>query len=502
MDEIPKSETTRPNVVEVVTAKRTKNGVILRPQPTNDPNEPLNWSQWEKYTTYLTICWFTFLALMNASAFTVAIVPIIKQFHKTPTEASYVVTLPVLLLGFGNLVWMPGIRIIGKRPGFIVSFLFLCVTNIWGYYSTSYGSLLASRMASAFLTAAGDAPVPSVVADLFFFHERGHVMMCFSLAISAGTFVGPLFNAYITEYLGWKWICGVMAIVSGVSFIASLVLIKETAYVVGPEGRDLSRPATEFPPKRKWKASLGFSLGYDRQASFFGWIAQTLTLFAYPPVVLAGLICGVFVGCNIAVQLVASQTFTAPPWSWGLHSVGLFSLSGFVGALLSFYLGGRLIDLIATQMTARGTKQPEPEIRLPAMVIPAMVGPMGLLLFGLIIAAHQSWGGAAVGFGMEGFGATAAANIAVTYAVDAYRPIAGETIVIVFILRNVMGCLISTYFSEWIQHEGVKRAFGELTSVTYAMLFLCVVLYIWGKRIRALTLRFGPMAKMRAIGVD
>lgn len=111
MDDMPKSEKTTPDVVEMETNKTTKSGVILRPQPTNDPNEPLvsnsraylsmnlnlrvsdldrqNWPQREKYATYLTICWFTFLALTNGSAFTVAVVPIMKQFQKTPTEASY-----------------------------------------------------------------------------------------------------------------------------------------------------------------------------------------------------------------------------------------------------------------------------------------------------------------------------------------------------------------------------------------------------------------------------
>ena len=57
------------------------------------------------------------------------------------------------------------------------------------------------------------------------------------------------------------------------------------------------------------------------------------------------------------------------------------------------------------------------------MLIPAVIGPMGVLIFGLVIAKGRSWGGAAVGYGMEGFGATAAANIAVTYCVDAYRPV-------------------------------------------------------------------------------
>ncbi|PSS03671.1 putative polyamine transporter [Coniella lustricola] len=484
---------------DIVTGKTNSRGVVLRPQPTNDSNEPLNWSQWEKYATYLIICWFTFLAFMNSSAFTVAVSAIVKEFKKTSTEASYLTSLQVLFMGFGALVWMPLIRIIGKRPGYLGSMLFLCVTNIWSYYSTTYASLLASRIVGGFLTAAADAPVPSVVADLFFFHERGHVMMFFNLAISSGAFLGPLINAYITQYLGWKWMCSVMAILSGVTFVVALLFVKETAYVVGPGGRDLEKPASEYGPKRSWLSSLGFGHGYNSQASFFGWMAQTVLLFAYPPVIIAGLICGLFIGCNIAVQLVATQTFTVAPWDWTLHSVGLLSISGFVGSLLSFFAGGRLIDYIATRSAARHGEHPEPESRLPAMLIPAVIAPMGMLTYGLVIAAQDNWGGAAVGYGMEGFGATAAANIVITYAVDAYRPIAGETIVVVFIIRNVIACLISTYISKWIKQQGVKHAFGELVGVSYVILSLSLVLFVLGRRIRALTGRFGPMAKVTAL---
>lgn len=57
------------------------------------------------------------------------------------------------------------------------------------------------------------------------------------------------------------------------------------------------------------------------------------------------------------------------------------------------------------------------------MLIPAIVAPMGMLTYGLVVAAQDNWSGAAIGYGMEGFGATAAANIVITYAVDAYRPV-------------------------------------------------------------------------------
>jgi MFS family permease len=128
------------------------------------------------------------------------------------------------------------------------------------------------------------------------------------------------------------------------------------------------------------------------------------------------------------MQLTASQTFTAQPYSWELHSVGLLSLSGFTGSAISFFFGGSLIDWLATRSTRRHGEHAEPEYRLPAMIIPAVIGPMGLLTFGLVIATGKPWAGAAIAYGMQGFGATAAANIAVTYVVDSYRPVSIEPI--------------------------------------------------------------------------
>lgn len=191
---------------------------------------------------------------------------------------------------------MPLARIFGKRPIYLVSILFLCVTNIWGYFSTSYGSLLASRIVGGFLTAAADAPVPSVAADLFYFHERGHAMMIFHFAISTGAFVGPFFDAYITEYVGWRWICGVMAIVSGVSFLFAAVLIRETAYVVVEGPRDLEKPASAYPGKIGWLAYLSLTRGFNKRASFFGWVFETVKILGYPPVWIAGLTVGLFIG--------------------------------------------------------------------------------------------------------------------------------------------------------------------------------------------------------------
>jgi len=236
--------------------------------------------------------------------------------------------------------------------------------------------------------------------------------------------------------------------------------------------------------------------GYDPDASFFGWLGNTLVLLAYPPVVFVGLTIGVFVGWNISIQLTSARTFTVAPYHWKIHSLGLLSVSGFIGALISFFIGGRLIDFVANRMTSHHGGHADPEFRLPAMIFPAIIGPMGVLTFGLVIANSRHWIGAAVGYAMLGFGLTAASNVVVTYAVDAYRPISGEVLVIVFVVRNVMACVLSLYIADWIRVEGVKNAFGEMVGIQYAILSLSIVLYFWGKKIRAFTGTFGPMRKV------
>ena len=43
--------------------------------------------------------------------------------------------------------------------------------------------------------------------------------------------------------------------------------------------------------------------------------------------------------------------------------------------------------------------------------------------------------------------------------------------------------------------EGIKDAFGEMVAIQYAILSLSLVLYLFGKRIRRFTGKFGPMKK-------
>ncbi|KAL6229591.1 hypothetical protein BDW75DRAFT_249476 [Aspergillus navahoensis] len=456
-----------------------------------DPNDPQNWSTISRLTTYLTICFYTFLANVNSSNFTVATEAIVQEFGVSQTQAGELVCFNVFLFGLGNIFWVPLMRVVGKRPVYLLSMLLLCMMNVWSSRASSYGELLASRILSGFAAAAADATVPAVVLDMVAPQDRGHYLMVFHLALTSGLFVGPLINAYLVQEENWRWMCYFLAIAVGVVFVTAIFTVRETTYL---------RNRARLGKRKPWQW-ISLTLGYNPEASFVRTLLDIVWNVGYPQLLWAAFAIGISVGWNIVVQLTASRTFTAPPYNWSAGSLGLLSLSGFIGSVLAFYLGGRLIDIISTRYTER-RGQRLPEYRLPAIAIPGVIGPGGLLIFGLCIAHQVHWIGAAVGYAMQAFGVAAISNVAVTYCLECYKPLTGEALVIIFVIRNTIGMLLSLYAADWIARQGPAAVFGEMTAIQAASILVAVPLFFWGGPLRAWTSGYGPMKRFASVRED
>ncbi|KAI9926342.1 hypothetical protein ASPWEDRAFT_119056 [Aspergillus wentii DTO 134E9] len=456
--------------------------------PDIDHNNPQNWSTSAKLTTYLTICAFTFLANVNSSNFTVATKAIIHEFGVSQTQAGELVCFNVFLFGLGNIIWVPLMRVAGKRPVYLLAMLTLSMMNVWSSQATSYKELLASRILSGFPAAAADATVPAVVGDMVAPHDRGHYLMIFHLSLTSGLFLGPLINAYLVQEEDWRWMCYFLAIAVGVVFLISIFTIRETTY--------LKRDSDVKRSHWQW---MSVTLGYDRNASFIRTLSDILACASYPQLLWCAFNIGISMGWNIVVQLTSSKTFTAAPYNWPIGNLGLLSISGFIGCVLAFYVAGRLIDIISTRYANRHGGQRLPEYRLPALLIPGTIGPAGILTFGLCIAYDTPWIGAAFGYGMQAFGVAAISNVAVTYSLDCYKPVTGEALVIIFVIRNTIGMLLSLYGTNWIERQGPAAVFGEMTAIQVVALLLAIPLFFYGERLRTLTSRYGPMKRFSTI---
>ena len=71
---------------------------VLIPQPSDDPNDPLNWSWWKKHSILLTIAACAFVADFQAGAAAPCIVVQGVEWHITPTHVNYANNLNVLFV--------------------------------------------------------------------------------------------------------------------------------------------------------------------------------------------------------------------------------------------------------------------------------------------------------------------------------------------------------------------------------------------------------------------
>jgi hypothetical protein len=212
----------------------------------------------------------------------------------------------------------------------------------------------------------------------------------------------------------------------------------------------------------------------------------------YPPIIFASVLVGVFVGSTIIIQVSASQWLALPPYDWKLSMIGLFNFAGWIGALLSIFVGGVLTDYLVKGIGGHT----RPEKRLPALLIVALLGPPGLVVYGFCLEKGDPSIGAAFGYAMHSFAFVAASNIVVTYAVDCYKEVAGEAMVILFVIRNSVACACSICCASWIAQVGLVNVFVIMAGLEWAVMILVgLPMYFFSKRVLAWTAGFGPQKR-------
>lgn len=75
--------------------KRITSGIVLIPQPSNDPYDPLNWSKWKKTRTLIVISLAAFSCTASASAGQLAYVVQAPLYSRSALELSYTVLGPL-----------------------------------------------------------------------------------------------------------------------------------------------------------------------------------------------------------------------------------------------------------------------------------------------------------------------------------------------------------------------------------------------------------------------
>ncbi|OJD20118.1 hypothetical protein ACJ73_08549 [Blastomyces percursus] len=205
--------------------------IILVPQPSDDPNDPLNWPLWKRDAILAVLSFVGLLCATTSPLLAANTATLAHHYETTFTKAALLTGYHLCGVGVAGLLFVPSARVWGKRHLYILGCIVMIFSSAWGGASAgSYNSLLVARVFQGVGLAPYEALVNASVGDLFFVHERGKRMALSNVALFGGSFFTPVIVGKLTVSMGWEWTFNFLAIFSGACLPLVILYAPETAF--------------------------------------------------------------------------------------------------------------------------------------------------------------------------------------------------------------------------------------------------------------------------------
>ncbi|THZ70008.1 serine/threonine kinase 16 [Aureobasidium pullulans] len=307
---------------------------ILVPQPTDDPDDPLNWPLWQRDVILVILCIVSVLATTASPLLAADSVELALKFQCTFQEAALLTAYHLAGVGVGSLLFVPLARVWGKRHVFLLGSLLMIASSAWGgstHKGYNYTSMLWARVIQGVALAPFESLINACVGDLYFVHERGLRMAFANVSLFGGAFLTPVFVGMIAHDIGWQWSFYFIAIFMGGGFLLLLFLCPEVAYhrpdrlntdlttgsMDSLNGQDEKLPAERVISRVKGNAwrppRISPFNGRKTDELFWKLFLRPFPLFLHPAVIWACLLQGVIIGWTVMVGVILSLIFLGPP---------------------------------------------------------------------------------------------------------------------------------------------------------------------------------------------
>ena len=467
-----------------VRVKRSKDGTILVPQPSDDPLDPLNWPLWRRDLITLVLCMAAVIATTLSPILAANTLTLTLYYEKSITKIALLTGWHLLGVGVAGFFFVASARVWGKRHLFILGAVIIIISSAWGGASGhNYKSLLAARVFQGVGLAPFEALVNASVADLYFVHERGKRMAFSNLALFGGAFLTPVVAGRMTATLGWQWTFYFVAIFMALFLPLIILFVPETAFVRDSrlntdintesysspkEDTELhasdhiaehnSQPLMSSPPVIS-RHNLRIFTGRKTDENYFRLLLRPFPLFFHPGIFWACIIQGTLIGFTVMIGVILAAVFLTPPLLFNEVETGYMYAGAFIGAVLGFIIAGLLSDSAARFLTKRNGGVYEPEFRL-VLVIPQLIfGCAGLFGFGATApdTARYGWFWPDFFFSLEVMGMVLGAVASALYISDAHRDIAIEGFTCLLVFKNMLSFGLTFSGYDWLVNYGIKK---------------------------------------------
>lgn len=239
--------------------KRSVTGIILHPQPQDNPNDPLNWPMWKRDLCLMIVGFQTFLGGGQSPLLAAGMNSLHLEFHKPLTTVAYLVGGFMLALGLGSVFASPTAILYGKRFVYLLGILLFLVGSIVAGASKSFGALMAGRVITGFGASPTESLPSATIAEIYFAHERAYRVGIYTMLMLGGKNIIPLLSGLVFELLDRHWLFWILAMFLGTNLLLTFFFVPDTFWDRSPTPNKRSLEETEAahnvadynPPERR-----------------------------------------------------------------------------------------------------------------------------------------------------------------------------------------------------------------------------------------------------------
>ncbi|KLU83001.1 hypothetical protein MAPG_02068 [Magnaporthiopsis poae ATCC 64411] len=483
---------------------KKRGDIVLQPQPSDDPNDPLNWSLAWKYAHFFVIAFGAAGTNALATMVTPGIVPMVEKFKTTEADiSSWILTAPSFWTSLAGFFVVSGADVWGRRPFYLFGIAFLAIFNYMGYLANDFISFTIARTLAGFAGAPLFQLSTATLADVFFVHERGTLIALSTLAINSGGQIAQIVSGFIIDSMGVSVSFGFIAIVFAALFPVAYFVLLESAYFTprvssgfkkgggGYDPEDDAYPAAkeglEVPAKRTYGQNLAVFRGRISDMGYWRGVVKPLGMITSPIVAYSALLSTQLLFLLAGVPTLVTLILGAPPYSLSPSAIGLTNLPLFGVALVGGPAMGWISDAMTRYMARTNSNAgvAEPEFRLVMLAFTVPITAVGLMGLAQAVSEAQPLPWLLVWNSITNLGTLGTTQLSVVYVIDCYPKQSAQA----FITVNGIAALVSFAGTGPVVGAlttlGPKPVLGALAGATVFMAVLAIPMYIWGKRMRS-----------------
>ncbi|TFK41975.1 MFS general substrate transporter [Crucibulum laeve] len=483
--------------------------VVLIPQPSDDPNDPLNWPRWKKEACFWTLAFAATLDGALSPMTGPGYVLLSKQFGVSVDDVAS--SFGAILLGLGCFMLFQNMLAVkfGHRIVYFYSVSLMFISCIWCAVSPNMASIRASRVFQGFGMSALQSLVASTIEQIYFVHERGSRTVIWSFAIMAGITLGPLLYSYVVQNLSWQMGFWFVTIPLGLTVFMVFFFVPETTYTraeiiqdVNKQGRDSSEKQSideessvsevgangkTIPPKASYVSQLKLWHGTFSDVNIVKLFLRPFP-FLLSPVFWFMLLTHGMQTVWLSLMPICSSTIFTVEYNFNASQIGLTNLGGIVGIVIAMCVTGPLTDWGTVWLAKRNKGIYEPEFRIVFMIT-MLCGVFGYSGWAVGTTHNMPWIGAVACIALANFSMVIAGAAAVTYLLDTHGSNALHVLALSNFFKNMVLYGFTFFANGMVLSRGVKVSLLILGACQAFCWLATIPMYIYGKRVRSFIAR-------------